>query len=35
TFEVNLIRHRRDDNNTMLNWFESELPLWCRTQSEL
>lgn len=35
TFEVSLIRHRRDDNNAMLNWFESELHLWCRTQSEL
>ncbi|WP_323945105.1 LysR family transcriptional regulator [Aeromonas hydrophila] len=34
TFEVSLIRHRRDDNNAMLNWFESELHLWCRTQSE-
>ncbi len=22
TFEVSLIRHRRDDNNAMLNWFE-------------
>ena len=35
TFEVSLIRHRRDDNHAMLNWFESELHLWCQSLCEL